>query len=215
MPNNIIKRQDGSIILIPSYLIQHISTHNAIGSGSVFATPPTADDIFKAASAAPVTGQGGLYQVSMSGYNLVLSILEALKLPNAKQGSVKKEERNAQIEVPSVSTSAPLSQFSTNQSNIVIRTTPAEYIPEEFKTNQEIVAAAGQGKLYSVLAMFPGDPNIPPASKWNGQFAVILPNQKGQEQPPQNPSEQPAQITPPNVSYFLNNYIGKLGITSF
>ena len=34
------------------------------------------------------------------------------------------------------------------------------------------------GNVYSLLTAFPGNPNIPPASEWNGQYAVIVPKKE-------------------------------------
>lgn len=52
------------------------------------------------------------------------------------------------------------------------------------KENEEVLSKINEGKCFSLLTAFPGDPNIPRASEWSvtnddGQqvkkFAVILP----------------------------------------
>ena len=180
--SNAIQRPDGKIVLLNDGLIQHISSHMQQGEGSVFASMPDLESI---ATQAPIQGDGGLYPFSASGYNLVLPITEAKSLPDAQEDTVGKDERGQTITVPRITTSAPLSQFATDQASIVIRKTPIEYVPENLKTDQNIVTAAQNGNLFSVLTAFPGDPNVPPASQWNGRFAIIVASAQQEQQPQQ------------------------------
>jgi hypothetical protein len=191
--SKVIQRPDGKIVLLNDGLIQHISSHMQQGEGSVFASMPDLESI---ATQAPIQGDGGLYPFSASGYNLVLPITEAKSLPDAQEDTVGKDERGQKITVPRITTSAPLSQFATNQASIVIRKTPIEYVPENLKTNQNIVAAAQNGNLFSILTAFPGDPNVPPASQWNGQFAIIVASAQQQPAQQQPAQQQPAQQQP-------------------
>lgn len=164
-------------VLLSDYAVKHISTHNEIGAGSVFAKGISADAIVKAIESAPVQGEGGAYTVNMSGvgYNLVLPIDKAKALPDAQELTVKKQERGQDIEVPAIQTSAPLQKFATDQLTLIIRPSNPQYLPDDVKQNKEVLSAIEQGKSYSVLTAFPGDPDIPPASQWNGKYAVILP----------------------------------------
>jgi hypothetical protein len=104
------------------------------------------------------------------GYNLVLPIEDAKQLPNAKQGEVEKIEGPNKIKVPSITTSAPLTdpKFKTDELTIIVR-------PKKDDSGKVL-----EGE-YIVLSVFPGDPDIPRASEWNGKYAVIIPGQKVNE----------------------------------
>ena len=52
------------------------------------------------------------------------------------------------------------------------------FLPEDVKEDGDIMNMINQGKVYSLLTAFPGNPNIPRASEWNGQFAVIVPTKE-------------------------------------
>ena len=165
-------------ILLSDYVKKHIMTHNQIGIGSVFSKNIDMNMIQQAAADADVTGDGGAYTVSAPGvgYNLVLPIEQALELPDAEQTTVTKDERGQPIEVPAVKTSAGLEQFATDQLTIIIRPSNPEYLPDDVKNNPEVTQAIASGNSYSILTAFPGDPDVPPASEWNEQYAVILPS---------------------------------------
>jgi hypothetical protein len=40
----------------------------------------------------------------------------------------------------------------------------------------EVMEKIEEGKCYSLLTAFPGDPDIPKASEWNGMYAVVVPS---------------------------------------
>ena len=44
--------------------------------------------------------------------------------------------------------------------------------------SSNLVGYIENGKVYSLLTAFPGNPNIPPASEWNGEYAVIVPTKE-------------------------------------
>lgn len=101
------------------------------------------------------------------GYNLVLPIEQAKKLPGAKESEVEKIEGPNKIKVPAITTSAPLTQFKSDELTIIVRPKKDEagtIIPNE----------------YIVLSAFPGDPSIPRASEWSGKYAVIIPSGEGE-----------------------------------
>jgi hypothetical protein len=157
---------------IPEWLTGKLKdVHSNPGQGSIFSKPintvikiiqqivDDAKDIDKIANTT------GTLTVSSPGigYNLVLPIEQALKLPGAKQGQVEKVEGPNKIKVPSVTTTAPLSQFSSSELTVIVRpkkNKDGEIIPNE----------------YIVLSAFPGDPDIPRASEWKSKFAVIIPD---------------------------------------
>ena len=170
-------------VLLSDYAKKHIETHNQVGIGSVFAKGVNINAIKKAIQSAPVAGEGDAYTVKMPGvgYNLVLPIDKAKKLPGAEETTVKKQERGQDIEVPAIKTSAPLTSFKTDQLTLVIRPSNAQYLPDDVKNNKDVLAAIESKQSYSVLTAFPGDPTIPPASQWNGKYAVIIPAQSLEE----------------------------------
>jgi hypothetical protein len=99
------------------------------------------------------------------GYNLVLPINKAKALPGAKESEVEKIEGPNKVKVPAITTTAPLTQFKTDELTVIVRPKKddkGEVIPNE----------------YIVLSAFPGDPSIPRASEWGGKYAVIIPGGK-------------------------------------
>ena len=165
-------------VLLSQWAVKHITAHNDIGTGSVFARGIDERTLIKLIQKAPVKGQGGLYTMKASnvGYNLVLPIEKALQLPNAVETTVQKEERGKKITVPAIQTSASLRDFSTNQISLVIRPSNSKFLPDDAKSVKAILSDVKSGRSYSLLTAFPGDPNIPPSSQWGGKYAVILPS---------------------------------------
>ena len=165
-------------VLLSQWAIKHITAHNDIGTGSVFARGIDERTLIKLIQKAPVKGKGGLYTMKASnvGYNLVLPLEKAMTLPNAVQTTVQKEERGKKITVPAIQTSASLRDFSTSQISLVIRPSNAQFLPDDAKRVEAILSDVKSGRSYSLLTAFPGDPNIPPASQWGGKYAVILPS---------------------------------------
>jgi hypothetical protein len=156
---------------VPEWLKGKLAdVHSKPGQGSIFAKP--IDAVMKTVQQV-VDGAKNVDQVANStgtltvsspgiGYNLVLPIAQAMKLPGAKQGEVEKVEGPSKVKVPSVTTTAPLTQFKSDKLTVIVRPKKDEagaVIPNE----------------YIVLSAFPGDPDIPRASEWGGKFAVIIP----------------------------------------
>lgn len=156
---------------VPEWLKGKLAdVHSKPGQGSIFAKP--IDAVMKTVQQV-VDGAKNVDQIANStgtltisspgiGYNLVLPMAQALKLPGAKQGEVEKVEGPNKVKVPSVTTTAPLTQFKSDKLTVIVRPKKDEggaVIPNE----------------YIVLSAFPGDPDIPRASEWGGKFAVIIP----------------------------------------
>lgn len=175
---SIVPVRDGHVLL-SDYVKKHIQAHNKPGVGSVFKSDIDLKNLESIIQNIDITGDGGVYTVKYPevGYNLVLPIEDARNLPDAQEAQVYKDERGKRITVPAIKTSSSIEEFATDQLTIIIRPSNVNYLPDDVKT-QEILDAIDQGKSYSVLTAFPGDPNIPHASEWNGQYAVILPNNK-------------------------------------
>lgn len=156
---------------VPEWLKGKLAdVHSKPGQGSIFAKP--IDTVMKTVQQV-VNGAKNVDQVANStgtltvsspgiGYNLILPMAQALKLPGAKQGEVEKVEGPNKVKVPSVTTTAPLSQFASDELTVIVRPKKDE-------------AGAVLPNEYIVLSAFPGDPDIPRASEWGGKFAVIIP----------------------------------------
>lgn len=156
---------------VPTWLKGKLEdVHTKPGQGSIFAK--SIDNVLKLAQETlnkskevdKIANSTGTLTVKSPGigYNLVLPIEQAKKLPGAKESEVEKIEGPNKIKVPAITTTAPLTQFRSDQLTIIVRPKKDEggnVIPNE----------------YIVLSAFPGDPTIPRASEWNGKYAVIIP----------------------------------------
>ena len=159
---------------VPTWLKGKLEdVHTKPGQGSIFAK--SIDDVLKLAQSAldketnidKIANSTGTLTINSPGigYNLVLPMDKAKALPGAKESEVEKVEGPNKIKVPAITTSAPLTQFKSDELTIIVRPKKDEsgaVIPNE----------------YIVLSAFPGDPDISRASEWGGKYAVIIPNQK-------------------------------------
>jgi hypothetical protein len=108
------------------------------------------------------------------GYDLVLPMSEAIKLPDAEKVEVEKEERSGPVKVVGIKTSRSLQSFLQDKLSVVVRpTTSLEYVPDDVK--EKIAPAIEKGRVYSILSAWPGRGDVPPASQWGGKWAVIIP----------------------------------------
>jgi hypothetical protein len=168
----------GGHVLISKWALDHIMSHNEIGTGSVFSRAINERTLISLVQKAPIKGNGGLYTMKASnvGYNLVLPMDEALRLPDATKTMVQKEERGKKIDVQAVETSAPLRSFQTDIVTLIIRPSNPQFLPQDAKQIPAILEDVRDGRSYSVLTAFPGNPDIPPSSQWGGKYAVIIPS---------------------------------------
>lgn len=174
-----IPGKDDIVILVSDYAKKHIMEHNKPGMGSVFKTGVTEDEIVNMVKevAPKVSGDGGAYELNKPsiGYDLVLPIDKAKALKDAKEGEVEKQEGPNKVKVISITTSQPLSSFASNRISLIIRKSNPQFLPDDVKADADIAKKIEEGKCYSLLTAFPGNPDIPRASEWNGKFAVIIP----------------------------------------
>ena len=177
---NKIEGNDGIVILISDYVKKHIMEHNKPGLGSVFKKGISESDILKMSQnvTKKVSGDGGAYELKVSGvgYDLVLPIEQAKSLKDAKESTVEKQEGPNKVTVPAVSTSETINKFSTDRISLIIRKSNPQYLPDDVKGDENILNKIKEGKCYSLLTAFPGNPDIPNASEWNDKFAVIIPS---------------------------------------
>jgi len=156
---------------IPTWLENKLEdVHTKPGQGSIFSKSIkdvlklAQDTLDKSKDVDKIANNTGTLTIKSPGigYNLVLPIEQAKKLPGAKESEVEKLEGPNKIKVPAITTSAPLTQFKSDELTIIVRPKKDEagtIIPNE----------------YIVLSAFPGDPSIPRASEWGGKYAVIIP----------------------------------------
>jgi len=161
---------------IPTWLENKLEdVHTKPGQGSIFSKSIkdvlklAQDTLDKSKDVDKIANSTGTLTIKSPGigYNLVLPIEQAKKLPGAKESEVEKIEGPNKIKVPAITTSAPLTQFKSDELTIIVRPKKDEagtIIPNE----------------YIVLSAFPGDPSIPRASEWSGKYAVIIPSGEGE-----------------------------------
>jgi hypothetical protein len=169
------KAKLNEVVEVPTWLKGKLEdVHIKPGQGSIFSKPIDAvlklaqDALDKESNIDKIANSTGTLTVKSSGigYNLVLPIEQAKKLPGAKESEVEKIEGPNKVKVPAITTTAPLTQFKSDELTVIVRPKKDEagaVIPNE----------------YIVLSAFPGDPNIPRASEWGGKYAVIIPGENG------------------------------------
>ena len=168
-----------NLVIFADYAKGHIERgHKEPGKGSIFADFDLSL-VNDAVSKVDINPKKTVYTVSVPnvGYDLVMPMEEAVKLPDAKRVKVSKEERSGEVIVPGIETSKPLQDFLQDKLSVVIRqTTSLEYVPEDLK--DQVAQAVEQGKAYSILSAWPGRGDVPPSSdpEWkNNKWAVIIP----------------------------------------
>ena len=178
-----IQTSNGEVILISDYVKNHIKDHNQFGSGSVFKEGITDEDINSFVNMVIENnelGDGGAFEIEVPGigFDLVKPYDEAMSYDNAEESTTIKKEGPNEIEVPLVRTSQSEDDFISDRLTLIIRPSNPNFLPEDVKEDGVIMNMINQGKVYSLLTAFPGNPNIPRASEWGGQFAVIVPTKE-------------------------------------
>ena len=178
-----IQTSNGGVILVSDYVKNHIKDHNQFGSGSVFKEGITDEDINSFVNMVIENnelGEGGAFEIEVPGigFDLVKPYDEAISYDNAQESTTIKKEGPNEIEVPLINTSQSEDDFRTNRLTLIIRPSNPNFLPEDVKEDGNIMDMINQGKVYSLLTAFPGNPNIPRASEWNGEFAVIVPTKE-------------------------------------
>jgi hypothetical protein len=175
-----ISNNNGEIVLISDYVKNHIKEHNQFGMGSTFREGITDKEIssyVKEVVSSNELGEGGLFELNVPnvGFDLVLPYVEAKYLDDAEETFAIKKEGKNEIEVPLIKTSQSENDFKTNRVTLVIRKSSQQFLPDDVKENEEILEKINDGKVYSLITAFPGNPNIPRVSEWNGEYAIVVP----------------------------------------
>jgi hypothetical protein len=175
-----ISTENGEIVLISDYVKNHIKEHNQFGMGSTFREGITDEEIssyVEEVVSSNELGEGGLFELNVPnvGFDLVLPYVEAKNLDDAEETFAIKKEGKNEIEVPLIKTSQSENDFKTNRLTLVIRKSSQQFLPDDVKENEEILEKINDGKVYSLITAFPGNPNIPRVSEWNGEYAIVVP----------------------------------------
>ena len=175
-----ISNNNGEIVLISDYVKNHIKEHNQFGMGSTFREGITDEEIssyVEEVVSSNELGEGGLFELNVLnvGFDLVLPYVEAKNLDDAEETFAIKKEGKNEIEVPLIKTSQSENDFKTNKLTLVIRKSNQQFLPDDVKENEEILEKINDGKVYSLITAFPGNPNIPRVSEWNGEYAIVVP----------------------------------------
>lgn len=175
-----ISNDNGEIVLISDYIKNHIKEHNQFGMGSTFREGITDDEIYSFVEevlSENELGDGGLFELDVPnvGFDLVIPYNEAINLDNAEEFSAIKKEGKNEFEVPLIKTSQSEDDFKTNRLTLVIRKSNPQFLPDDVKEDEEILEKINDGKVYSLITAFPGNPNIPRVSEWNGEYAIVVP----------------------------------------
>jgi len=178
-----IQTSNGEVILVSDYVKNHIKDHNQFGSGSVFKEGITDEDINSFVNMVIENnelGEGGAFEIEIPGigFDLVKPYDEAMSYDNDEESTTIKKEGPNEIEVPLVRTSQSEDDFISDRLTLIIRPSNPNFLPEDVKEDGNIINMINQGKVYSLLTAFPGNPNIPRASEWGRQFAVIVPTKE-------------------------------------
>lgn len=176
---DLIGSSNGNLIIVSDYVKNHIKEHNELGTGSIFRKGITDREIIDMVEEIKneINPNQSAYQIKVPriGYNLVLPYEEAMDLEGADESSTEKKEGPNMISVPLIQTTQPLRDFETDVLTLIVRPSNPQFLPEDVKMDSEVMKKIEEGKCYSLLTAFPGDPNIPKASEWNGMYAVIVP----------------------------------------
>ena len=178
-----MQANDGSVVLVSDYVKNHIKDHNKFGSGSTFKEGITDDEILSYVSNVinnNELGEGGAFEIEVHGigYDLVLPYEEAVNLDGAKETTTMKKEGKNDVVVPIIYTSQSSDDFTTDKLTLIIRKSNPQFLPDDVKEDSEVLELINQGKVYSLLTAFPGNPNIPRVSEWGNKFAVVVPKKE-------------------------------------
>ena len=171
---------NGQIVLISDYVKSHIKEHNQFGMGSTFREGITDEEINSFVEYVVnenELGDGGLFELDVPnvGFDLVIPYNDAINLDDAEEFFAIKKEGKNEFEVPLIKTSQSEDDFKTNRLTLVIRKSNQQFLPDDVKEDEEILQKINDGKVYSLITAFPGNPNIPRVSEWNGEYAIIVP----------------------------------------
>ncbi len=189
----ILKAREGEIVLLPSFVLNSIKTvYSNTSTGYAFfpdVKMKTLTDNIRWMSLRTSNRGGDLYENILTkkvGWDLVRRTKDAMSLKDAVRTRTKKIEDGQTIDVVGVQTSQPLSDFETGFMTIVLKQTPGGALPDDVRNNEKIVIASRNGSVFTMHSIRPGaaiiyGSPVPPASQWNDEYAVVIPDTKKKE----------------------------------
>ena len=168
----------GQVIVFSKIAKDHIEYgHKVPGKGSVFARFDMSL-ITEALKRLICDPDKRVYEVHVPkvGYDLVLPAHQARQLPNAKRVAVEKEERGNILVVTGYTTTQNIDDFlQDTMSIVVLQTRQVHLLPQGLANDARVLQAVQDGSLYSVVSSWPGRGDVPPASQWGDDWAVVVP----------------------------------------
>ena len=173
----------GTTILFSDYAKDHIlKTHSRPGQGSIFASNPIPQIQQRLRTIIPLAGTVAYpnytNRIPGIGYNLVVTQQEAEKY-QGDMTTVQKIDNGVSVTVPAKKISEPLKTFSTDLLTVILLPTDVSALNQfhaDVKDSQSVLQAIQEGECFHVATAYPGSPDIPPASEWNGNFVVLIPS---------------------------------------
>ena len=199
-PHHVMGAAGGNKVFMGNYTVKHLQTHAQPGKGSVFSGKIKPEDISAAINKIPAKffeEGGGAFEIDVpnAGSDLVQKSSDILKkYPNAKKITVPKQEgvvmgedgkpkmgENGKpipkmVDVTAYVVDDGDDAFSTNKMTVVLRPANPQFMPEEAKKDEELSGALNDKKGFAVLTAFPGKKDVPKASEWGDEYAIIVPN---------------------------------------
>jgi hypothetical protein len=199
-PHHVMGAAGGNKVFMGNYTVKHLQTHAQPGKGSVFSGKIKPEDISAAINKIPAKffeEGGGAFEIDVpnAGSDLVQKSSDILKkYPNAKKITVPKQEgvvmgedgkpkmgENGKpipkmVDVTAYVVDDGEDAFSTNKMTVVLRPANPQFMPEEAKKDEELSGALNDKKGFAVLTAFPGKKDVPKASEWGDEYAIIVPN---------------------------------------
>jgi carbonic anhydrase/acetyltransferase-like protein (isoleucine patch superfamily) len=199
-PHHVMRAAGGNKVFMGNYTVKHLQTHAQPGKGSVFSGKIKPEDISAAINKIPAKffeEGGGAFEIDVpnAGSDLVQKSSDILKkYPNAKKITVPKQEGVVMgedgkpkmgddgkpipkmVDVTAYVVDDGEDAFSTNKMTVVMRPANPQFMPEEAKKDEELSGALNDKKGFAVLTAFPGKKDVPKASEWGDEYAIIVPN---------------------------------------
>lgn len=198
-PHHVFSASGSRSVFMGNYTSKHLQTHAQPGKGSVFSGKIQSDDVAKAISKVPASffeGGGGAVEITVpnAGYDLVRKTSEIMKkYPNAKRITIPKQEGVEMedgkpkkdkdgktipkfVNVTAYVVDNDMKDFATDKMTVVMRPANPQFMPDEAKADKDLMSAVDGGKGFAVLTAFPGNSDVPKASEWGDDYAIVVPN---------------------------------------
>lgn len=199
-PHHVMSAAGDNKVFMGNYTVKHLQTHAKSGKGSVFSGKINPNDVSDAISKIPAEffeKGGGAFEITVPnvGSDLVQKSSDILKkYPNARKITVPKQEGvemgddgkpkmgpdgkpiPKMVNVTAYVVDDDDKAFTTNKMTVILRPANPAFMPAEAKDDEEMGGALGNKKGFAMLTAFPGKSDVPKASEWGDDYAIIVPN---------------------------------------